>query len=154
MKLAEGAEYLYLLRNDVTKCGIQLFEISTAVGAKYLARPSASRIGFIACGKQARSYFEVLRAMFEISNVRAYSRQRKTAELFAAMVRDKGYVSMAVADPCETVSDVDIVVTSVPHLSSATNFLDAPGLLRAPLYRWLTWVTAGDARPYPSSTLL
>ncbi len=87
----------------------------TAVAAGHLARRDARRLGFVACGAQARSHLEALRASFPLASVVAYSRRRETAEAFAALARAKGLEARSVAEPREAVADVDIVVTSVPH---------------------------------------
>lgn len=97
----------------------------TAVAAERLARPTASRVGFVACGAQARSHFEMLQDRFDLKQVRAWSRRRATAEAFAAWVRSKGCEAIATDEPRDAVSEVDIVVSSVPHVSLKESFLDA-----------------------------
>jgi ornithine cyclodeaminase/alanine dehydrogenase len=97
----------------------------SAVAAKRLARPDARRLGFVACGAQARSHFEALAAVFDIASVQAFSRRPETAEAFAAWIRSTGCDASATDDPRRAVSDVDVVVTSVPHVALAESFLDA-----------------------------
>jgi ornithine cyclodeaminase/alanine dehydrogenase len=97
----------------------------TAVAAKHLARTESCRIGFVACGAQARSHLEALRVDFGLRTVAAYSRRRETAEAFAEVARGKGLEARSVADPHDAIADVDIVVSSVPIRPSGGAFLDA-----------------------------
>jgi alanine dehydrogenase len=103
----------------------------TAVAARRLARPDATRIGFVACGVQARSHLAALRALFPIREVRAYSCRPETALSFAAESRALGLEAEAVDDASEAVASLDIVVTSVPAAPGLEPFLDpdwlAPG---------------------------
>jgi ornithine cyclodeaminase/alanine dehydrogenase len=87
----------------------------SAVAAKYMARPGAKSIGFVACGLQARSNFAALRAVFPLERAVLYSRRRATAEAFAAEVRAAGVAASVVERPVEAVEGLDIVVSSVPH---------------------------------------
>jgi ornithine cyclodeaminase/alanine dehydrogenase len=96
----------------------------TAVAAKYLARAESSRVGFVACGAQARSHLEALRVDFDLKNVVAFSRRRETAEAFAERARSAGLEAKSVTDPRSAVADVDIVVSSVP-IRPRGEFLDA-----------------------------
>ncbi len=102
----------------------------TAVAARRLARPDSGSIGFIACGLQARAHLAALRPHFPIGLVHAYSRRLKTAEAFAAEVRDQGLAAEAVTDPRAAVSGMDIVVTTTPVVPRAEPFLDAAWLGR------------------------
>jgi ornithine cyclodeaminase/alanine dehydrogenase len=97
----------------------------TAVTAKYMARPDADSIGFVACGLQARSNFAALMASFRLRRAVLYSRRRTTAEAFAAEVRRCGVEASVVDRPQEGVTGVDIVVSSVPHGASENPILDA-----------------------------
>ncbi len=97
----------------------------TAVAAKHLARAESCRVGFVACGAQARSHLDALRVDFDLRTVVAYSRRRETAEAFAELARGKGLEARSVADPRDAIADVDIVVSSVPIRPSRSEFLDA-----------------------------
>lgn len=103
----------------------------TAVGAKWLARPESSRVGFVGCGSQARANFQALLPIFSIKSVVACSRRIESAQAFADFCRDHGVLAKATADPKNAVSDSDIVVTSVPRISTSTPFLEP------------AWVAAG-----------
>ena len=56
----------------------------TAVAATVLAKPHSRSAGFVACGTQAEANLWTLRARFALERVVAYSRNRDTAERFAA----------------------------------------------------------------------
>lgn len=103
----------------------------TAVGAKYLARPGVSRVGFVGCGAQARTNLEALLGYFPITSAIACGRRRETAEAFAAFARARDVAMEVTDDPRRAVAEAGIVVTSVPRLSPHTQFLDpawvAPG---------------------------
>lgn len=103
----------------------------SAVGAKWLARPESSHVGFIGCGAQARANLEALLPLFPITSAIGYSRRIETAETFAAFCRERGIAAEATTDPRRAVSEADIVITSVPRLSTTTPFLEvnwvAPG---------------------------
>jgi ornithine cyclodeaminase/alanine dehydrogenase len=96
----------------------------TAVAAKHLARPESCRVGFVACGAQARSHLAALSAVFALRSVVAYSRSRETAEAFVGLARARGLEAISVAAPREAVADVDVVVSSVPARPGGA-FLDA-----------------------------
>lgn len=103
----------------------------TAVAARRLARPDATRIGFVACGVQARSHLAALRALFPLREVRAYSRRPGTARSFAAEARALGLEAEAVDNPRDAIAGLDILITSVPAAPGLEPFLDpdwlAPG---------------------------
>ncbi|MBL8669550.1 MAG: ornithine cyclodeaminase family protein [Alphaproteobacteria bacterium] len=96
----------------------------SALAAKHLARADASRIGFVACGAQARSHLDALRAVRPVTSLRAYSRRKATAEAFAAEARSQGLDSLAVERPEDAVRGCDIVVTTVPRSVGLKPFLD------------------------------
>jgi ornithine cyclodeaminase/alanine dehydrogenase len=115
----------------------------SAVAAKYLARRSARRIGFIGCGAQARSHFLLLRSEFDLRHARAYSRGIEGAREFCEWISARGSEAIAVVDPREAVLEMDIVVTSVPYLATREGFLDAawlsPGAFVAMVDRGCSW---------------
>jgi alanine dehydrogenase len=96
----------------------------TATAARRLARPDATRIGFVACGMQARSHLAALRSMFPLREVRAYSRRPGTALAFAAEARGLGLEAEAVDQPRDAVAGVDILITSLPAAPGLEPFLD------------------------------
>jgi ornithine cyclodeaminase/alanine dehydrogenase len=96
----------------------------TLVGARYLARPESSTIGFIACGVQARSHLLTFREHFPLKRAVAYSRRRETAEAFAAEVRATGMPIDVVAEPRQAVEGMDIVISSVPESPGLVPFID------------------------------
>lgn len=109
--------------------GIWISEIRTAlislIAARLMARPDSRRIGFLACGAQARSHLAVFSQALPLTEVVAYSRRTETAEAFAAVARGQGLEARAVSDPREAIAGCDIVVSSIPHGAAATGQLDA-----------------------------
>lgn len=93
--------------------------------ARRFARRDAARVGFVACGAQARAHLSVLAEEFPVSSVTAYSRRMETAEAFAAYAQDLGFDAVATGEPECAVADQDIVVTSVPDGSDPLAFLKA-----------------------------
>jgi ornithine cyclodeaminase/alanine dehydrogenase len=100
----------------------------TAVAARRLARPESARIGFIACGTQARAHLAALRLHFPLATVRAYSRRLSTAQKFAEEARAEGLAAEAVEDPRDAVAGMDIVISSTPVVPPTPPFLDAAWL--------------------------
>jgi ornithine cyclodeaminase/alanine dehydrogenase len=100
----------------------------TAVAARRLARPESARIGFIACGLQARAHLAALRLHFPLATVRAYSRRLSTAQKFAEEARAEGLAAEAVEDPRDAVAGMDIVISSTPVVPPTPPFLDAAWL--------------------------
>jgi ornithine cyclodeaminase/alanine dehydrogenase-like protein (mu-crystallin family) len=78
----------------------------------------------VACGTQAEANLEALRARFDLERVVAYSRNRNTAERFAATTRELGLMAEVTTDAKAAIRGLDIVVTSVPKFSEPTSFLD------------------------------
>ncbi|MHA1154130.1 MAG: ornithine cyclodeaminase family protein [Alphaproteobacteria bacterium] len=100
----------------------------TAVAARRLARPESARIGFIACGLQARAHLAALRLHFPLTTLRAYSRRLSTAQNFAEEARAQGLAAETVADPRDAVAGMDIVISSTPVVPRTEPFLDAAWL--------------------------
>lgn len=118
----------------------------TAVAARRLARSESARIGFIACGLQARAHLAALRRHFPLATVRAYSRRLDTAEKFVEEARAQGLAAEAVEDPRDAVAGMDIVVTSTPVVPRTEPFLDAAwlgaGSFAAMVDLGLSWISA------------
>lgn len=96
--------------------------------ARRFALSGSRKIGFVACGAQARAHLSVLAEEFPLSSVTAYSRRKASAEAFAAYARDQGFDAVATIEPRRAVADQDIVVTSVPDGSEPLAFLRAEWL--------------------------
>ncbi len=106
--------------------GSWITEMRTAamslVVARRLASPKAQRIGFIACGAQARAHLAVLSEEFPLTSVVAYSRRIESAEKFAAVARSNGFDVVVTDQPKHAVQDQDIIVSSVPDGSDPLAF--------------------------------
>ncbi len=100
----------------------------TAVAARRLARPESARIGFVACGLQARAHLAALRRHFPLATVRAYSRRLSSAQKFVEEARAQGLAAEAVAEPRAAVAGMDIVISSTPVVPPTEPFLDAAWL--------------------------
>lgn len=82
------------------------------IGAKYLARADASRVGMLGSGGMAEVYLEAFRAVRPITEVTVYSPTEAHRTAFAAGMSDRlGIPVRAVDSAEEAVSDVDIVAT-------------------------------------------
>lgn len=87
----------------------------TLAGARRLAKPDSSRIGFVACGVQAHAHLDAMRAAFPLSDLVCFSRSRTTAERFAETARAQGIPARAVGTAAEAIMERDIVITSLPR---------------------------------------
>ncbi len=87
----------------------------SAFAAAHLADRAASEIGFVACGAQAQSHFEVFRQLYPLARVRAYSRRIDTARAFCASVRELGVDADVCDSPRSVIENSEIVVSSIPH---------------------------------------
>jgi alanine dehydrogenase len=104
----------------------------TAIAVQKLARADSVSIGFIGCGVQARSHFDVLRLVLpDLKEVVACSRSAASAERFVAMVRSAGLVARTTLEPREAIEGLDVIITTVPEGAQVLEFLDT------------AWVTPG-----------
>src|SRR5881396_132433 len=75
-----------------------------AIAVQQLARADSVSIGFIGCGVQARSHFDVLRLVLpDLKEVVVCSRSAASAERFVAMVRGAGLVARTTLEPREAI---------------------------------------------------
>lgn len=119
----------------------------SGAAARRLARKDSRLIGFVACGAQAYSHFEVLRALFPVDRIVAYGRRRETAEALAVTARAAGLTASVAMRPEEAVRDMDMVVTSVPAAPDQRPELDPawlkPGSFVAMTDLGRSWVKEG-----------
>jgi alanine dehydrogenase len=84
-----------------------------AIGAKYLSRPDASRVGLIGAGNQAGPQLEALKEVRPISSVRVHSPDPTEAEAFAARTSAALGIEVSVAATArDAAAGADIVVTA------------------------------------------
>lgn len=87
----------------------------TAIGAKYLAKNNARKIGVIGAGVQARSNLEALSRVVDIDFVNVTSRSKESRNHFAFEMSEKLGVKIFPVDSSdEATKDADIVVSAVP----------------------------------------
>lgn len=115
----------------------------SAVVAKRLANPQASRIGFIGCGVQACSHLDALSAVFPIREIRAFGRGKTNLDRLCSKARASGLNAVPCSTPRNAVQDVDLVVSSVTLDYELHPFLDAnwlaPGCFAAITDLGLPW---------------
>jgi len=88
---------------------------TSAVAARYLALPDASRAAFIGCGVQARAHLSALRAVRPITRAFAVDSHRTTAEQFCEYALDTHGVDCTVpASLREATRNSHIIVTTTP----------------------------------------
>lgn len=89
---------------------------ATAVAAKYLARPDATRLGMIGCGVQGRSNLDALVAVQpRLAEVLAYDINPAAAQAYAEYARARHDLPVTVCrTPEDAVREADIVVTATP----------------------------------------
>ncbi|MCP4422907.1 MAG: ornithine cyclodeaminase family protein [Chloroflexi bacterium] len=99
---------------------------ASAIGARYLARPKSSVMGILGCGVQGRSHVEAMRELFPLQRIMAYDTNLDVAQTFAADMRAKFDVEVAVVDePKTAVAGCDIVVTAGPILKQPHQTIQA-----------------------------
>ena len=117
------------------------------VVARRFARTDAQRLGFIACGAQARAHLTVFKEQFPIRLVTAYSRRPETAKHFVDWCRTQGVEAQWSPHPKAAVSEQDIVISSVPDQSAPLAFLRAewlePGTFAALVDLGRSWCDEG-----------
>lgn len=124
-----------IVLNDLASAGIQAVMDGDAitalrpaavsmVAARRLARADSRRMGFVACGMQARAHFDAFSQAFPIEEVRCYSRRLDTAQAFAKELAARGVNAQAAADPRGAVEGMDIVVSSMPRSPGLKPYLD------------------------------
>lgn len=115
----------------------------SAVVARKLADPAASRIAFIGAGAQARSHLDTFAALFPLAEVAIHGRGRANADRLAERAREKRLDVRISQDPRDAVEDADLIVTSVPLTSDSAPFLDAgwlkPGAFAAIIDIGVPW---------------
>jgi len=123
---------------------------ASAIAARHLAREVSERIGFVACGLQARSHMAALKRHFPLREAVLYSRRRATAETFAAELAAEGVRAQVTEAPRQAVAGMDIVVTSVPPEPGPHRFLDpdwlSPGAFATLVDLGRSWKPEGFAR--------
>jgi len=86
---------------------------SSALGAKYCARPESEVLGLVGCGVIQNAHIEATsKVMKNIKTVRLYDVNKARAEQFAAKWKHLGYKFEICDDVKEAVADSDIVYTA------------------------------------------
>ena len=90
---------------------------SSAISARYLARPESAVMGILGCGVQGRSHVEAMQAVFPLSKVMAYDLNEGVQNKFVSEIGSRYDLEVVPAQtPREAVSGCDIVVTAGPML--------------------------------------
>lgn len=84
---------------------------TSALAAKYLARPDSRRAALIGAGSQAPFQALGLRAALGINELSIYDPDVATAEIFAAHARDLGFDVIIAASTGEAVAHTDVITT-------------------------------------------
>lgn len=88
---------------------------ASALAARHLARPDASRVGILGCGVQGRSHLVALCAEFRIEEVVAYDPSHEARTRYAEEMRERTGVRVCpAAVPRDAVQAREIVVTAGP----------------------------------------
>jgi ornithine cyclodeaminase/alanine dehydrogenase len=90
---------------------------TTALSAKYLARPDSAIVGILGCGVQGRSNLEALKVLFPLKKIFAYDTHTDRSARYAQEMSSKlGIEALPVTDPKQAVVNSEIVVTAGPIL--------------------------------------
>jgi alanine dehydrogenase len=88
-----------------------------SVAAKYLARKDSKTIGLVGAGAQARTQLMALRELYNLEEVRVWSRTEKTKEKFVTEIK-QAYGNTFQVNPAtnikKAVIGADIIVTTTP----------------------------------------
>lgn len=88
---------------------------TTAVAAKYLARPESRVATIFGCGVQGRIQLRALKHVLPIQKVHAFDAERAAAESFASnMSEELGIEAEVAAEPRTAARDSDVCVTCTP----------------------------------------
>jgi len=90
---------------------------TTALTARYLARPDSATLAILGCGVQGRYNLETLNEIFPLSRVRAYDSSEEVSRRYAADMGNRFDLDIEiVGDPRQAIDDADIIVTAGPFL--------------------------------------
>jgi ornithine cyclodeaminase/alanine dehydrogenase len=104
---------------------------ATAIAAKYLADPSSTTAGILACGVQGRTNLEALNALFPLKKVWAYDIVPDVLTKYVDEMSGKLDIEIIpVEKPLDAVRESDLVVTSGPILKHPEPTIQ-PGWLKA-----------------------
>ena len=91
---------------------------TSALGAKYLARDDATRLGLLGAGWQARAHLRAHAALQDLTEVRVYSPTRESRESFAGEMADVVDANVeAVEAPEDAFAGSDVVQCATNSLS-------------------------------------
>jgi ornithine cyclodeaminase/alanine dehydrogenase len=100
----------------------------SAVAATHLAKSSSRTIGFVGAGVQAESHLLALRDVLpNLDAVFVTSRSKSSAERLCETARGMGLIATS-RTARETVSESDVIVTTVPVATGFEPFIDAAWL--------------------------
>lgn len=101
---------------------------ASALVAKYLANPDSEVITFVGAGVQARSHLKLFADQYPINEIRALGRGTKNRNALCQIAADSGFKAVPCEDPRAAVEGADIVVSSIPIMSTVAPFIDASWL--------------------------
>lgn len=101
---------------------------TTAVAARYLARPQSQVLSVVGCGVQARYHLHALAALFPLSMLRCHDVDVQRSRALAAMGEQLGWAAQVCASPAEAARGGHIVATCTPSQQALLRDEDvAPG---------------------------
>ncbi|KGK98034.1 alanine dehydrogenase [Methanococcoides methylutens] len=84
------------------------------IAAKHLARPESRVVGIVGSGNQARTQLLAIANVFDLEEVKVYSKHRDRAEQFKQEMECKAGCVITACSSIEDVCDCDILVTVTP----------------------------------------
>jgi alanine dehydrogenase len=125
--LCDGEHGYPLALMDSTEITINRTGATTAVAAKYLARPDSRVATICGCGVQGRIQFRSLKLVLPIEEVYAFDSDEGAAEAFASDMRaETGLKVTAVPDPGTAVRKSDVCITCTPSRQFFLEKQDVP----------------------------
>ncbi len=87
---------------------------TSALAARYLARPEVPRVGVLGSGEQARAHLLALARVRRFVNVRVHSPRAERREAFCAWIRREFQCdAQPVPDPQEAVAGADLILVTI-----------------------------------------
>jgi ornithine cyclodeaminase/alanine dehydrogenase-like protein (mu-crystallin family) len=96
-----------------------------AVGTKYLANKTSSRVGVLGSGQLALASLMALRELFTIQSAKVFSRDpQRRAAFCEKLTRMAGFPVMPAHSPAEVLHDIDILVTATSAMKESGPVVD------------------------------
>lgn len=116
----------------------------SATAARYMANKTASSVGFVGTGVQAKSHLQAFMDMFPLERIKVFGRGQPNIDSLCEMANGLGLTSEVCSSGNDAISGVDLAVTSITPTGNTDPFLDAscmsPGCFVAGTDLGVPWI--------------